>query len=282
MRRWIFVGCTIIASLGAGACGSDTTGTGGGGSGGKTTTSKTTTTLTNTGGGGPVCGSVWSTTNAACSACMDNSCCDELAACNTGSECDKLVDCLRSCTPGNATCSKACETSHADGKAGVDALLGCFDGNCKESPSCGTKVCDTGVSVPSQACGDCLTTSCCDAWKLCSQDNGCLDCLGTADTACASDALYTAAITCEATSCGPVCARRICDTSLGYPDLPACNDCLGKLDAEGGCCEATQACAGDATCLGCLTGKVTTGCDSNSTLADFDACRSKCATECGG
>lgn len=279
MRRFSFAGTVVALGLLA-ACGSEPTGAGG--SAGETTTSKTTSATGGAGGAGPVCGSVWSSTNAACSACMDEHCCDELAACGAGSECDALADCLRLCTPGNDTCSKACQSSHPNGKAGVDALIACFDASCQSSPACGTKVCDTGVSVDSQACGDCLTASCCDSWKLCSQESGCLDCLVTADAACAGNPLYASAIACQSASCGPVCQKTICDTSLGYPGMPACNDCLGKLDAEGGCCEETEACAADTTCRGCLTGKVTVGCDASFALMSFQACRAKCATPCGG
>ena len=213
---------------------------------------------------------------------MEQSCCDQLGACDDGTECAELVDCVKTCSPGNDTCSTACQTAHAGGKAALDALLTCFDTNCKQTPACGTKVCDTGVSVSTQACGDCLSASCCDSWKLCSQDVPCLDCLVTAAPSCASNTLYTAAVSCQETSCGPTCATRICDTTLGYPDLPACNFCLGKLAAAGGCCEATEACAADATCLGCITGKITAGCDSNAALAAFESCSTKCAADCGG
>lgn len=282
MRDWILLTGTVIAALATAACGSSGNGTGGAG-GTDTTTSKSTTTTSGAGGAPSPCGAlVWSSTNAPCSACMETSCCDALKACDNGTGCGDLVSCLGKCTPGNDNCATACQTAHEGGKSDLDALIACFDLNCKDSSACGTKVCDSGVTVAGQACGDCLTTSCCDSWKLCSQEPACLDCLVTADASCASNPSYQAAVTCQEGSCGSKCATRICDTTLGYPDLPECNYCLGKLDAEGGCCEETQACAANSKCLDCITKPNVTGCDANAAFNAFTSCRAKCATECGG
>lgn len=266
----------LALGLGAAACGSDT---GGGGTGGATSTQ--TTTHTNTGGSSGACGSlVWSSTNGACSACMESSCCDALLACDSGTACGGLVDCLRGCAPGNSTCVTACETANADGQSDFDALIACFDASCKADPSCGTKVCDTGVTVTLETCGACLSAACCDSWKLCAQDDACLDCLVSGAASCDTNVLYLGALDCQTTNCNPKCATRICDTNLGYPGEPACNDCLGRLDVNGGCCEKTQDCNDDPTCLDCITGKTTTGCSENAAYAAFTTCKAKCADDC--
>lgn len=278
MRTKIITGlCALGAALLAtAACGSSGTG----GTGG---TTQTTTASSGGGGAGPACGSyVWSTVNAGCSACMSTSCCDALQACDSGTTCGTLVACYNACATGDTTCVSGCQTAHPDGKAGVDALLACYDASCKGTSACGTAVCDTGVSVPAQVCGECLTMNCCDSWKLCSQDDMCLTCLLTPSAACDGSTLYADALACQSTNCGLSCTDRICDTTLGYPNAPACNHCLGQLDAGGGCCEETQACAADPTCLGCITGKITTGCGDSAAYASFTTCKEKCATECGG
>lgn len=265
----------IVLALGAVACGSDTTGVGG-------ATTTPTSTFTGSGGATPCGALAWSSTNPTCNGCMEESCCGALAACDAGSPCAALVDCLRACAPGDASCVSACETANADGQGDLDALIGCFEASCKQSPACGAKVCDAGVSVPNQQCGECLSAACCDTWKLCAQEETCLDCLVTGAASCQGHPLYLAALQCQVSNCDSKCAARICDTNLGYPDKPACNHCLGQIDANGGCCEVTRVCADDKACLDCITGKTTTGCEANAAYEGFTTCQMKCADECAG
>jgi len=274
------LGTLVAVAVAAAACGSSG---GTGGTGGATTTQTTSSQSSSGAGGSNACGTLaWSSTNASCSACMDAGCCDELVACDTGTACGTLIKCIRACGPSDPSCVTDCQATHADGQATVDALLGCFDAHCKNNTACGTKVCDTGISVQGQVCGDCLTTSCCDSWKLCSQDDMCLSCLLNPTAACDGSTLYLDAVGCQDTSCGPTCATRICDTGLGYPDAPACNYCLGQKDALGGCCEETEACSADDTCHKCITGAMTTGCSMNAAYTAFTTCQQKCAAQCGG
>ncbi|APR82954.1 Hypothetical protein A7982_08303 [Minicystis rosea] len=213
---------------------------------------------------------------------MEANCCTALAACDTGTPCGDLIACVRACSPSDDACASDCQSEHGDAQSKVDALLGCYDARCKGTSDCGAQVCDTGLSVPDATCAACLSTSCCDAWKLCSQDSSCVDCLISPTAACAGNAQYQSAASCQEGSCGSLCAARICDTSLGYPGAPACNHCLGQASAMGGCCEETQACSADQTCLDCLTGQTTTGCSVNAAYSSFNACQAqKCSSACG-
>lgn len=266
MWRSILMGSTALGALALvlAACGGGGTGTGGGASG--------------TGGG--ACGTTtWSKTNMLCNACMESSCCNQLAACDAGTSCGKLLACIEACAPSDAGCTQTCESSQSDGVSALNALVSCHDSACQGS--CGANVCDSGVVVSSPACADCLTADCCDSWKACSQDDACRGCLTGAQTSgCDGSSLYTLAKECLSTSCGDVCTETICDSKLGT-DQPACNHCLGQSDTAGGCCEETKACEADAACKDCITGKVTIGCDANAAYQSFSSCAGKCSAVCG-
>lgn len=236
------------------------------------------------GGAGGTCGAgPWSYAVPACSDCMSASCCRQLTACDASAACSGLFQCVRACPASDAECVDDCWTSHVDGQAAMTSLVSCYDSSCKSSEACSARVCGTGVSVSEPACSACLTASCCDSWAPCVNQAVCLSCLSKGGAGCEQDGLYTAALQCQMNQCGEECATRICDTSLGYPNLPACNACMGRPGAEGGCCEQVEACAADQTCLGCVTGQTTAGCDaSNAAFQAFSDCESRCADPCGG
>jgi hypothetical protein len=157
--------------------------------------------------------------------------------------------------------------------------------------------CGSFVYSADATCQACAVANCCDALRACDTGTECgqvLTCLGacmSGDTTCqqacvagASTAgkadFQTMANCVEGTdgSCTAECGSggAICDSGLATSSNPACGDCLGAS-----CCDSFKACVGDATCMECITGGSTTGCDTSQLLAAASSCQSQsCATEC--
>jgi hypothetical protein len=217
--------------------------------------------------------------NMDCNQCMLDNCCDQLSACDTGTACGALFDCLNQCMAGDTACQNNCTTAQMAGLADAQALIMCYDNSCKGTAACGVKVCDSGFIVPDQGCGDCLTTNCCDSWKACAMDMTCAQCATTnpPPAGCDSNALLMAATSCENTKCAMQCATTICDSGLGTQN-PSCNYCLGQ-----NCCAPIDACKADSNCLNCLTtGGMASGCSTNTMYTAVTSCwNNNCKTECG-
>lgn len=276
---------TALALSACGGGGSGMGGSGGTGHGGSTTTATTTSST----GGGSACGAtVWSATNEPCNACMEQSCCAKLAACDTGTGCGSLIACLEACAPGDGPCAQGCQAAEPDGVAALQALFACYEMSCKSTTACGSAVCDSGFVHASAECGDCLSASCCDTWKACAADETCSDCLVMSAASCVdptseSGKAFQAAMTCQKTQCGMHCAVGICDSGLGTSSS-ACNYCLGQS-----CCADIKACAAEPGCLDCLTsggnsaGCADTGTSTGQMYEAVAGCwESNCASACGG
>lgn len=233
------------------------------------------------GGGGACGGLVWSA-DPACQACMHESCCATLAACDVGTPCGRLATCVLRCAANDTACTDQCINTEPTGVLGLDAVSACYDTNCRTNPACETNVCGTKIVISDAACGACLSEKCCGSWEPCAKDAACGACL-TAEPrplSCDDDALYLAASECFLEACGTACAATICDSNLGTAQA-ACNVCLGKPDAMGGCCETTKLCKADPGCYGCITGKNPVGCDTNASFQMWSACvDAQCAASC--
>lgn len=290
-RTTIILGAAILAAIPLSACGGSsgggTGGSGGSGTGGHGGSTTTHTSSSSTGGSSACGSSVWSA-NAQCNACMEQSCCDKLAACGAGTSCGSVVECIAACAPGDATCPQDCQSSQPDGAADLDALIACYEANCKTTPACGAEVCDSGFVLANADCGDCLTANCCDSWKACAEDQTCSDCLVThaavcGDPASGSGKLFEAAMACEKGQCAMDCTVGICDSGLGTASSP-CDYCLGH-----NCCAEVKTCAAEQGCLDCLTsGGQTAECKDAGTSTGqayegvTDCWASNCASACGG
>lgn len=151
-------------------------------------------------------------------------------------------------------------------------------------------------------CQTCAEQSCCSELAACDSGTACgslLDCIaGCTDQACQMDCVQTqfpdgvpdaqALIECVTGpqggtgACNMECSTGvICDSGLQISSNPACGDCLGQQ-----CCTEYDACRDDMsspTCIDCITGQATVGCDMNAALKTANDCRTaKCGDTCGG
>jgi len=249
-----------------GSGGSDTDG-GDGGSGGD-------------GGGNQGCGSLEWSNNAECNSCMEDMCCAELAACDEGTECGDLLDCLEPCGADQA-CQQACVNQFPNGLADAQDLITCGE-ECDDECNAGA-ICDSGYAHQTRpACGTCLGDNCCDLFKDCIADAECGPCLTnpSADQeACAANEMLQDFNSCQDTNCENECTPgKICDSGLFIESKPECGKCLGS-----NCCDVVKACADDALCLACITGqKSGAECDeAEELLSAIDTCEGdNCSTEC--
>jgi hypothetical protein len=229
--------------------------------------------------GGTTCGTFQLSTDPTCEACVEGSCCAELAACDKGTPCNGLFTCLDGCAGSDMACQTTCVTSQSGGVSDAQALLGCYDSHCKSEMACSPgAICMSGASTPVQACADCDTANCCAEWTACAMDTTCSSCLAPdPDSGCQTNALLVAAQACADSKCGSQCnAGKICDSGLIDTTRPACGECDGMK-----CCVEFDACVQDSACLGCITGMTATGCGTNAKLMAVDACQmTNCATPC--
>jgi hypothetical protein len=229
------------------------------------------TTATGTGGGAPNCGSlVWST-NATCEACIEGMCCDQLAACDTGTPCGALLDCANACN-NDSTCIMNCGTSQAAGQADFKALNDCQTNSC--ATDCPSGICTSGVTTNNAACDTCGTDQCCTEWTTCQGDPTCSGCVGNSSPSCTSNALLKAAEDCLHTKCTTDCPPGFCDS--GVTSGNAVCDMCGTTN----CCAEWKACTADTTCEACI-GSSSTACANNALIKAAEMCLStKCTTQC--
>ncbi len=83
----------------------------------------------------------YSSQNAACNACAEQHCCQEVNACTSDAECDdSYVNCILACAllpddggapdAGIDPCLSDCATQYPTGKVEFDAAIGCADSSC--------------------------------------------------------------------------------------------------------------------------------------------------------
>jgi hypothetical protein len=239
---------------------------------------------------GPCGHFAWDPTEESCQGCMEQSCCDELRACDDGTPCAEVVACHAACAPGDDACTEACITTdstkhHGAGILAWDAIVNCWTLHCTGITQCTYPVCgNAALSFAYKECAACISgqPACCDAFASCVTDGVCNTCLyDDTQPGCATSTLFQQTLACQETgTCGPVCEYRICGESTGTYVSRGCNYCLSQPT---GCCTEAAACIGDKTtpCYQCWTGAQTTGCDTM--LAPFYACmNAKCAGACAG
>ncbi len=211
-----------------------------------TTTTAGVTTSTSSGGSGCDTGSANGAPDAPeCTACLQcaaqSTCASETASCGQGSECATFDDCRIQCRTTadankndniddgaettefykclgldamtgmpDASLTDSCASKHAQGYKDWDAWFNCLfgdcPGDCGTGGGGGTPICDSGLSVPNEACGKCLTDNCCDVLTACAKNMDCLNCLTKGDmTACGKTMLDEPADDCFANKCGAEC-----------------------------------------------------------------------------
>lgn len=267
-------GTTTGSTTNSGSTTGSTTTHSGSTTSGTTVTSGSTSVTTSSNPGG--CGSLQYVTDAACQGCVEASCCAELKACDTGTDCGGILDCANACASGDQACISACtQGGQAPGFSDVQALVNCFDNSCAMDPLCTSPgaICDSGLQVQDPACGMCLGTNCCQEFTDCVADPGtpggetCLDCVtgnATDPTKCPMNPLYAAVSSCQSTKCGTECAAAggICDSGLTTNDA-ACDACLGSK-----CCTQVDACANDASNPSCLDACILSGMNKDPDCKD--------------
>jgi hypothetical protein len=269
MKTWAAAVASALV-LGFAACGNNESGGSGGGAAGTTTGP----------GGGPGCGATVFSPLVECQACVQANCCTELEACDTGTPCAHLLDCLTAnkCSAGDAACVTSCEDQNNAGVTAAQALESCYDTSCSTQTACRTgAICQSGLDVANVECGMCLGSSCCSEWTTCAADATCSGCATSQGMAsgCQEDSLYNAATTCERDKCSSTCTQ-ICDTGLSTNN-PACDTCLGLS-----CCQEFQECIGDSTCDTCLlSSSPAPSCSDDTAFSMATMCQSgSCATQC--
>lgn len=216
--------------------------------------------------------------DATCGACAEANCATQCEACLGDQACVTWVQCVVNCT--DQTCMDACGTNAAG-----DAWLGnsgCLSTACATEcgGSSGTQICDSGLSMSDATCATCLGTNCCNEVKACEADSACLACItGQSTDGCDTNTNYTAVNTCFggpcATDCGGSSGTQICDSGLSMSNA-TCAQCVGD-----NCCQPVKDCEADTTCLACVTGQTTTGCDTNTLFTTVNSCvGTNCATQC--
>jgi hypothetical protein len=129
-------------------------------------------------------------------------CCAELAACDTGTDCGTLLDCLQAAT--DMAAQMKCQTDNSAGVPDAQALVGCAK-SC-DGTSCSNGICTTGLTSNKPACDTCLTTNCCTEFDGCVADAACKACLlNPAGAGCDMNVMAKAAATCESTKCKTEC-----------------------------------------------------------------------------
>lgn len=101
---------------------------------------------------------------------------------------------------------EACTEGHPTGSAGVATLDACLQGPCAEDCPAPVGVCDTGLTLGSEACDTCLGEACCDVLKTCLANETCEVCVTTGEAeGCGEEPLFGDVGACFTESCGDVC-----------------------------------------------------------------------------
>jgi hypothetical protein len=227
------------------------------------------------------CGSSVFNPNTICQSCVEQNCCAELLACDTGTACNDLLVCLQGCT--DTACEDDCFQKYPGGMPSFSSLFTCALGPDDADGACNTQcadgaICDSGlVDLNNKPCGSCAGEKCCAEYTACANDQACLDCFtGKTDAmTCKSNALFQAARGCQITECGAICNGTICDSNVMVTSVK-CATCLGTK-----CCDVIKACESDTHCFNqCLY--TTTPAANCATDAKFQAVKTCWDTGCSG
>jgi len=295
MKTSHWMGMLFVGALVAVACGDDdTTSDDDDGTGGTTSSSSSssgTTSSSSSSSGSQDCGSFQISDEPACQSCLETQCCAQLLACDTGTDCANLIDCANNCDPDDQTCIDGCLTQYQAGQPAYAALFNCLEpaiqGPCADSCA-STTICNSELTMESEAAIECINTNCCDSFDPCAEDIDCNACLQDPElTGCDTNTLYAAYNTCMDTNC----PWDYCDSGIGLyaggvDPIYECHLCINAST----CCPDIIACVGDQSqtatqmCIDCLNQD--SGCTDTTIQghADaFQACKNnECANECSG
>jgi hypothetical protein len=116
------------------------------------------------------------TEDASCQACLEESCCFALNACEPGSECLALDACLDGCA-GDILCAEDCVAMHEGGVNAIDAVAACNEDTCDacaDVPPTTYDACATVLSqYPNAPDPTCVQDNCCDELVACENDAAC-------------------------------------------------------------------------------------------------------------
>jgi hypothetical protein len=136
----------------------------------------------------------------ACTRCVDERCCEALAACRGSSACVALDTCFNACPVGPSHCIEQCQLAHASGVVAWGQYIACKEIDCTQP--CGLS---TGP------CSDCWFTTCQSSYWACYSDAQCVEydwCLYACDS---TDA-----------ACRDACGRQLPEGSTLYGQTFAC------------------------------------------------------------
>jgi MYXO-CTERM domain-containing protein len=147
-----------------------------------------------------------------------------------------------------------------------------------------------GIQTTSQACTDCIDTSCCAQAQNCVNSQSCSSCLvQNPPASCNNDPGYNALLQCVSNACASPCGGGSTSSSSSTSSSggqscgiqandPTCNSCL-----VGSCCAQASACANDASCVSCVqSSNPGSSCASNAHYTGLVQClEGSCATPCG-
>jgi hypothetical protein len=218
---------------------------------------------------------------------MEQSCCAELAECDTTrpSACGGYLECIDACG-ANPTldCIAACDAMDgtSGGRTFQHALTECYAQHCEHQPECEYPIGNSGALFPDQGCASCLGSdaSCDAAVAACASDPACAPCLAPSPSPrCAASSAYQKVQACESSTCAAACTFQFCGPAGGEYPSTACNDCVNRS-----CCAEYDACTADAAsfCRACADGYPSENCSLDADYTAYKQCvTSNCSSVCG-
>jgi hypothetical protein len=237
------------------------------------------------GGDGGACGTL-SSSNAACNACMNSTCCSQGAACSNNPACLAIVDCYQNCSTD--ACLQGCTDNNPNGVNDFNTYTQCILNDC--SVACidttgmdgGMPTTCGGFKWKAAACQTCFESACCSEGSKCAANPACAA-LDACNRNCTTQACldmcsqtnpmgvddHFAYDTCMLGPCGSACMLDGPDSGdqcggFFVPDMCTENCLLTS------CCSQALACSIDGECVGIFD------CVGQCALGD-----STCINKCG-
>jgi hypothetical protein len=168
-------------------------------------TSTSVTAVTSTGTMPASCGSLHVASNPSCQLCVEAMCCSRLLACDQGTACGQLLQCVVNCPMMDMVCTNDCANMFQSGVQALNDLGNCIGhcppGECNQAP---TSVCDSGLVANTNTCDECLTIECCAEAEACAGNGVCEKCL-SADQGPQCAPVYAKLGACKASRCPKAC-----------------------------------------------------------------------------
>jgi MYXO-CTERM domain-containing protein len=204
-------------------------------------------------------------------------CIPVIETCQKSSACQSFITCISACT--TVACQNQCIQTHAAGAdlyfAITDCMCDACPSQCGSDPMCAKPQC--GFELNDASCGACSDAKCCAQEQACADNATCTSCASTSNPSCDTNPLFIGWGECLTDHCATEC--NLATAPCGFTSsMPACQTCF-----EGQCCNEAKACAGNSTCVSCVTtSPKPAGCDTNALAQAFEGCiEDNCGTECG-